>query len=79
MPVVFRKFGYRFFFYSNEGDPREPVHVHVRKDGCVAKFWVSPAVLVDSDGFDARCLRQIAQLIEDHAELIERVWHDYFG
>jgi len=24
MPVVFRDKGFRFFFYSNEGNPREP-------------------------------------------------------
>jgi hypothetical protein len=29
MPVVLRYKGFRFFFYSNEGSPREPVHVHV--------------------------------------------------
>jgi hypothetical protein len=27
MPVVFRQGGFKFFFYSNEGDPREPMHV----------------------------------------------------
>ena len=31
MPIVFRYHGYKFFFYSNEGDPREPVHIHVRQ------------------------------------------------
>ncbi|WP_328588202.1 DUF4160 domain-containing protein [Ciceribacter selenitireducens] len=25
-----------FFFYSNEGDPREPIHVHVRRGGSEA-------------------------------------------
>ncbi|MGF6267191.1 hypothetical protein OKW49_008185 [Paraburkholderia youngii] len=30
MPVVFRYNGIRFFFYSNEGDPREPVHIHAQ-------------------------------------------------
>ena len=29
MPVVFRARGYRFFFYSNEGSPREPPDIHV--------------------------------------------------
>ena len=29
MPTVFRHDAFRFFFYSNEGDPREPIHVHV--------------------------------------------------
>lgn len=41
MPVVFRRDGFRFFFYSNEGDPREPIHVHVRKGDADAKFCPS--------------------------------------
>ena len=38
MPVVFRHKGYRFYFYSNESEPREPQHVHALKDGIDAKF-----------------------------------------
>ncbi len=57
MPTVFVENGYRFFFYSNEGHPREPMHVHVMKGGAEAKFWVSPAVeLARSHGFSARDL-----------------------
>ena len=49
MPVVFYFDGYKFFFFSNEGDPREPIHIHVRKDGNLAKFWIEPSVeLADS-------------------------------
>ncbi|MFK3780059.1 DUF4160 domain-containing protein [Agrobacterium sp. NPDC089420] len=43
MPVVFRSGNLTFFFYSNEGDPREPVHIHVRKAGAEAKIWLEPA------------------------------------
>jgi hypothetical protein len=43
MPEVFRCEGYVFFFYSNEG--REPIHVHVRKAGGWAKFWLEPLEL----------------------------------
>jgi hypothetical protein len=28
MPNIFQLEGYRFFFFSNEGNPREPVHEH---------------------------------------------------
>ena len=42
MPVVFHYRGFRFFFYSNEGTPREPVHIHVEKDNLEAKFWLEP-------------------------------------
>jgi hypothetical protein len=56
MPTVFQFQGFRFFFYSNEGDPREPVHIHVRKSGSEAKFWLDPVGLTSNDGFDARTL-----------------------
>ena len=46
MPTIFRHRGYGFFFYSNEGDPSEPLHVHVRKAEKVAKFWLEPHVSV---------------------------------
>jgi hypothetical protein len=79
MPVVFRYKGYRFFFYSNEGSPREPVHIHVRgKDG-EAKFWLHPLVnLADSNGFDARTLRELADVVEKNSAMIERTWNEYF-
>jgi len=33
MPVILRVEGFKFFFYSNEGVPPEPTHIHVRKGG----------------------------------------------
>ncbi len=44
MPLVFSERGFRFFFYSNEGSPREPIHIHVEKDRSEAKFWLNPTV-----------------------------------
>lgn len=58
MPVIFRYRGYRFLFYSNEGSPREPVHVHVDKGDHEAKFWIELAVDVAyNEGFNVRMLR----------------------
>ena len=80
MPTVFRTHGFRFFFYSNEGDPREPVHIHVQKAGSEAKFWVGGDIVLErSNGFDARSLRTIAKLVEENRQVIEESWHDYFG
>jgi hypothetical protein len=79
MPVIYRYKGYRFFFYSNEGNPREPVHVHVRAGDGEAKFWLYPHVhIADSGGFDARTLRELVQVIECKTEDIEKAWHEYF-
>jgi len=79
MPVIFRFKGFRFFFYSDEGDPREPLHVHVRKDDSKAKFWVYPVAVVDSRGFDARTLNELSKIVEHHAEQIERAWNEHFS
>ena len=43
MPVVFRFNGIRFHFFSNEGDPREPLHIHAQRAECLAKVWLRPA------------------------------------
>ena len=79
MPVIFRYKGLRFFFYSNEGDPREPVHVHVVGQGGEAKFWLSPTVsLATSDGFNARTLRDLEHEVRSNSVLIEETWNEFF-
>ncbi len=80
MPEVFRWGAYRFFFYSNEGDPREPVHIHVREGSATAKFWVRPeAKKAESHGFSRKVLSQLLSVIEDRAEEIENAWNEHFG
>ena len=80
MPVVFRYKSFRFFFYSNEGTPREAMHVHVRSSDGEAKFWLKPSVyLAHSDGFDARALRELRDVVAANIELIERAWNEHFS
>jgi hypothetical protein len=78
-PVVFRYRGYKFHFFANEGTPREPVHVHVTKDGVDAKFWLWPEVHVAyNDGFDQRTMRLLTQLVTDRRAAIDEAWNDFF-
>jgi Domain of unknown function (DUF4160) len=80
MPAVFRHNGYRFHFFSDEGDPREPVHIHVTKDGHNAKFWLYPDVsLAYNYGFNARDLAALEQLVAARAQQIEEAWNEHFG
>lgn len=80
MPVVFRQDGFRFFFYANEGEPREPVHIHTRKDDMEAKFWLTPTVRIAyNDGFDARTQRDLIVMIEANVNRIMRKWDEFFG
>lgn len=79
MPVIFRQDGIRFFFYSDEGDPREPVHVHVSKADAEAKFWLYPDIAIAyTTGFDARTLATLRRIVEARRGEIEEAWHDHF-
>ena len=72
MPKVFEWNGYRFHFFADEGDPREPVHIHVRKGRDNAKFWLHPEVAVASNrGFPSHVLTQLVAVIEQRRTMIE--------
>lgn len=80
MPVLFRHKGYRFFFYSNEGNPLEPLHIHVRRGEAVAKFWLEPDVtLAESYGLSSSELRELMDIAEQNKKLIKRYWNELFG
>ena len=80
MPTILRRDGFRIFFFSNEGDPREPAHVHVRRGAEDAKIWSAPEIVVaESFGFNARELNDLLRIsFSEHANLL-RAWHDYFS
>jgi hypothetical protein len=80
MPKVFEKNGYKFFFFANEGHPREPLHIHVRRGEKIAKFWLVPSITIDeSFGFLSSELRWIEDEIRKNRDLIEERWYDFFG
>jgi hypothetical protein len=80
MPVVFRYKGFSFFFYSNEGDPREPLHIHARKGECLAKFWLAPLPEVaESYKLSAHELHELLDVAVQHKDEIERYWNEYFS
>ena len=80
MPVIFRHKGCRFFFFANEGNPREPLHVHVRKGEQLAKFWMEPEVAVaESYGFTSGELTVLSKVIREKWDLIKRCWDEFFS
>jgi hypothetical protein len=80
MPLVFREAGARYFFYSNEGLPREPRHIHVKGGGKDAKIWLEPEVsIADSYGFNSAELTRILRIVSERRDLILRAWDEHFG
>ena len=69
-----------FSSFSNEGTPQEPCHIHVRKDGNLAKFWVSDKIeLADSYGFSAEELNTAEKIISKNTAKIKGAWNEFFS
>lgn len=80
MPVVFRQDGFKFLFYVNEGNPREPVHIHVKQGRDEAKFWLSPnVVLAYNRGLNSATLNRAQRLVEQHRDELEGIWNEFFS
>jgi hypothetical protein len=77
MPTVLRVRSYRLYFHSHE--PNEPPHIHVDREQCSAKFWLSPVQLARNIGFAAHELRDIERLIQQNQGVLLEAWHGNFG
>jgi len=76
VPTVLRKYGYRFFFYSND---HLPIHIHVEKNNKTAKFNLESIELIRSIKFNASKIKEIRKLVEDNNELFKNKWNEYFN
>lgn len=80
MPTIYRVKGYSFFFFSNEGDPQEPAHIHVRKGSSTSKFWLEPEVmLANSFELNASELNELEGIIKQKQDVFKEAWYAYFG
>ena len=75
MPTVLNIKGFRFFFFSLEGN--EPPHIHIEHGDCVAKFWLNSIQLASSNGFRSHELTKIRLLVIEHKELFLEKWHEH--
>jgi len=78
MPTVSNISGpYRFFFYSF--DCNERMHVHVQRERMVCKFWIQPLALARNQGFAAKELNIIREIILKNRAGIMEAWHEHCG
>ncbi len=78
MPTVKNISGpYRLFFYSF--DCNEPMHVHVRREKMVCKFWLDPITLYENHGFTPKELNRIRRIVQINLDKIIEAWHEHCG
>lgn len=77
MPTVLKIFGYRFHFYSNEGN--EPPHIHCRKENSECKFWLNAVLLAENKGFRNHEIREIEKLVSEYREQFLEAYNEFHG
>jgi len=68
---------FRFFFYSNENG--ELAHIHIQREGMLAKFWLKPVSLASSTRFSPKELRKLETLVIENRETFLEAWNEYFS
>lgn len=86
MPQVFRIGPYWVYFWTNEGYPLEPVHVHVSEGAPTknsTKIWITSAgktyLCNNNSRIPPKTLRNIMRIIEARSAEVVEQWEDYFG
>ena len=77
MPTVLLKEGFRFFFYSSEGN--EPVHIHIAKGDAVGKVWLEPEIRIGYfNDFTSKEEKRILNIIVINSKYFKSKWYEYF-
>lgn len=85
MPSIMTLFGYKIYFWSNEGEPLEPVHVHISKNPhkSATKVWIcedGPCIIANNnDEIPGKDMKKIMNAINDFSEDIIQEWKNHFG
>ncbi|NBU73588.1 MAG: DUF4160 domain-containing protein [Bacteroidetes bacterium] len=80
MPTILYIYGWRLFFYSNEGS--EPIHIHAEKGDMECKFWLLAEEVEIKEAFSYNLTpasrKEIKKIIFQHFELIVDAWNTHF-
>lgn len=86
MPQVFKIGSYWVYFWANENDPLEPIHVHVSQgapSSSATKIWITRAgrcyLCNNNSKIPERTLKNIMAIIEARSHEVIEKWLLFFG
>ena len=86
MPQLFKIGPYSVFFWSNEGNPLEPVHVHISEGRAApnaTKIWITSKGKAlrcnNNSAIPERILTRMERYLEANSEYIVSAWENQFG
>ena len=85
MPQVFKIGSYWVYFWTNENDPLEPIHVHVAEGSPkpnATKIWLTRTgkclLANNNSNIPAKTLRNIMRIIESQYQIVFDKWIQFF-
>jgi hypothetical protein len=75
MPTILRIDGFRFFFFSNE---HEPKHIHIEKGDMYARIEIDSLKVTDSYNTSSKDIRKMLELVEKNKQKLQGAWDEYF-
>ena len=85
MPQVFKVGSYWIYFWTNENDPLEPIHVHIaegKPSENATKVWITSkgkCLLANNNSrIPDHTLRNIMRIIEARSTYVIHKWIEYF-
>ena len=86
MPQIFRIGPYSIYFWSNESDPLEPIHVHIsegRATSNATKIWITrtgkTVICNNNSHIPTNILKKLSRFIEANSSMIIEEWLSRFG
>ena len=85
MPNFMTIFGYHIFFWSNENEPLEPVHIHISKKlgANATKYWIGPNGEIKQVNNNSKIptndLKKIEKILSVYTDDIINEWELFFG
>ncbi len=71
MPTVLREGGYQFIMFTSD---HPPAHVHVRREGKLAKIRLQPIEFERTGGFNAGEQSKIVEIVRRHQQFLLEEW-----
>ena len=86
MPEIFRHLGYKIYFWSNENEPLEPLHIHISKGRLqenATKLWIfkngDSSLANNKSRIPEHEITKIQKAIKKNMEDIVTEWLEHFG
>lgn len=86
MPQLFKIGSYTIYFWSNENEPLEPIHVHIaegRATASATKIWITSsgkALLCNNKShISQKILKKMLRFIEANSSVIIEKWVEQFN